>query len=116
LKTHGATEFGNPDWEVGEGTGKQLDIVVEVLEGGTVPVQGERIWLSLESSVQPILYPLDAARRRSGGGRDDGVSPRLERYQVRVPHGYTRRCIHRSLALLVDSIGQAKGSDAGKKR
>jgi len=28
-----ATEFGNPEWEVREGGGKRLDVVMEILEG-----------------------------------------------------------------------------------
>lgn len=108
IETHSATEFGKPEWEVREGSGKRLDVGMEVSKACTVPMEGERIGLSLESSSQPALHPRDTGRGRGGGGRDDGVSFRLEGYQVRVPHVHTLSWIHRGLAILVDSVGRAK--------
>jgi hypothetical protein len=103
VETHSATEFSKPEWEVREGTGKRLDVVIKVPEACTVPMESERIGLSLECSSQPTLHPRDTCGGRGGGGRDDGVSFRLEGNQVRVPHVHTLSWIHRGLAILVDS-------------
>lgn len=99
-----ASELGDPEATAREGGDEALNVVVEVVVVGTIPMQGEGIWLYGESSIDPLLHPWDTVRGGSGRGRDEVVAPLLEGGNELVPQTNTTCGVHLGLIMLVDFV------------
>jgi hypothetical protein len=99
-----ASKLGEPERIAREVVGKALNVVVEVIIVGTIPMEREGIGLSSEASVEPLVHPLNTRGGGGGGGGDDGVTPVLEGDHVGVPHANTISSTHLRLVLLVDFV------------